>query len=299
MATVRPGIVTGGRDGTRSTLAVDCRSRPPAARDPPASWPALAERADLPIRGHHMSDRPVLPRAPAILSASPFSSTEATPTAEAKVSTAATSRELTELGHTVTMFAGQPWPVADAPVALEKVGGLDLYSRENPFRVPWPHEFRTLRRRRRVRHHVQRRVPEPYAFSQRAYKALRHRRRRVRPRPRQSVSRPRTARLPPRRLAVRQHVAPPDHRRSRSRLSPPRRGPWRRSTLRRWYGFLADADERRAPGAAPHHGVGELEEGHRRTDGRRHRHAARRAGRRRPGTVPPASSRRTACPAGC
>src|SRR5262249_31986398 len=48
------------------------------------------------------------------------------------------TRELTELGHTVTMFAGQPWPVADAPVTLEKVPGLDLYRRDNPFRVPWP-----------------------------------------------------------------------------------------------------------------------------------------------------------------
>ena len=28
------------------------------------------------------------------------------------------TRELTELGHSVTMFAGPPWPVADAPVAL-------------------------------------------------------------------------------------------------------------------------------------------------------------------------------------
>ena len=41
-------------------------------------------------------------------------------------------------------------------------------------------------------------------------------------------------------------------------------------TLRRWYGFLAHADEGRAPGAASHHRVGELEEGHRRADGRRH-----------------------------
>ena len=55
------------------------------------------------------------------------------------------------------------------------------------------------------------------------------------------------------------------------------------------------ADEGRAPGAAPHHGVGELEEGHRRADGRRPRHAAHRAGRRRPGAVPPAAARRSAC----
>src|SRR5437867_1903652 len=53
------------------------------------------------------------------------------------------TRELTELGHDVTMLAGQPLPVADPPVVLEPVPGLDLYRRENPFRTPWPHEFRT------------------------------------------------------------------------------------------------------------------------------------------------------------
>src|SRR5690349_18191874 len=54
------------------------------------------------------------------------------------------TRELTALGHSVTMFAGQPWPVADDPVVLEKVPGLDLYRRENPFRTPWPHELRSV-----------------------------------------------------------------------------------------------------------------------------------------------------------
>ena len=87
------------------------------------------------------------------------------------------TRELTELGHTVTMLAGQPWPVADAPVTLEKVAGLDLYRRENPFRVPWPHEFRTLDDvAASSRSCAAAGFPEPYAFSQRVYKVLRHRR---------------------------------------------------------------------------------------------------------------------------
>jgi len=51
------------------------------------------------------------------------------------------SRELTNLGHEVTVFAGQPWPVVDDPVKLEKVSGLDLYRRENPFRTPWPYRL--------------------------------------------------------------------------------------------------------------------------------------------------------------
>jgi glycosyltransferase involved in cell wall biosynthesis len=86
------------------------------------------------------------------------------------------TRELTELGHTVTMFAGQPWPVADAPVTLEKVPGLDLYQRENPFRVPWPYEFRTWEDVEEFSLMAVGGFPEPYAFSRRVYKQLRDRR---------------------------------------------------------------------------------------------------------------------------
>jgi glycosyltransferase involved in cell wall biosynthesis len=86
------------------------------------------------------------------------------------------TRELTELGHTVTLFSGQPWPVVDDPVALEKVPGLDLYKRDNPFRVPWPYEFRTLDDLQEFAIMCSAGFPEPYAFSRRVYKALRHRR---------------------------------------------------------------------------------------------------------------------------
>jgi glycosyltransferase involved in cell wall biosynthesis len=86
------------------------------------------------------------------------------------------TRELTELGHTVTMFAGQPWPVVDDPVTLEQVPGLDLYRRENPFRVPWPHEFRTWEDVQEFAIMAAAGFPEPYAFSRRVYKRLRDRR---------------------------------------------------------------------------------------------------------------------------
>jgi len=86
------------------------------------------------------------------------------------------TRELTALGHSVTMFAGQPWPVADDPVVLEKVPGLDLYRRENPFRVPWPYEFRTFDDLQEFAVMCTAGFPEPYAFSRRVYKALRDRR---------------------------------------------------------------------------------------------------------------------------
>jgi glycosyltransferase involved in cell wall biosynthesis len=86
------------------------------------------------------------------------------------------TRELTALGHTVTMLAGAPWPVADDPVTLEKIEGLDLYRRENPFRVPWPYEFRTIEDLQEFAIMCTAGFPEPYAFSQRVYKQLRNRR---------------------------------------------------------------------------------------------------------------------------
>jgi len=86
------------------------------------------------------------------------------------------TRELTELGHEVTMFAGRPWPVADDPVVLEKIHSLDLYKRENPFRVPWPHEYRSLIDLQEFGIMCAAGFPEPYAFSRRVYQALRDRR---------------------------------------------------------------------------------------------------------------------------
>jgi glycosyltransferase involved in cell wall biosynthesis len=86
------------------------------------------------------------------------------------------TRELTELGHIVTMFAGQPWPVVDASVTLEPIPSLDLYKRENPFRVPWPHEFRSVTDLQEFGIMCTAGYPEPYAFSRRVYDHLRHRR---------------------------------------------------------------------------------------------------------------------------
>jgi glycosyltransferase involved in cell wall biosynthesis len=74
------------------------------------------------------------------------------------------------------MFAGQPWPDADDPVVLEKVPGLDLYKRENPFRVPWPYEFRSFDDLQEFAVMCTAGFPEPYAFSRRVYKVLRDRR---------------------------------------------------------------------------------------------------------------------------
>jgi glycosyltransferase involved in cell wall biosynthesis len=86
------------------------------------------------------------------------------------------TRELTNLGHEVTVFAGQPWPVVDDPVTLEKVAGLDLYRRENPFRTPWPYELRTLVDLQEVAIMSAAGFPEPYTFSRRVWQRLQDRR---------------------------------------------------------------------------------------------------------------------------
>src|SRR3712207_1034519 len=54
----------------------------------------------------------------------------------------ALSRELTALGHGVTVFSGQPYPELDGGVPLTRVPSLDLYREPDPFRTPRPSEFR-------------------------------------------------------------------------------------------------------------------------------------------------------------
>jgi glycosyltransferase involved in cell wall biosynthesis len=53
------------------------------------------------------------------------------------------ARELVELGHDVTVFAGQPYPVLDDGVGWVPVPSLDLYRPEDPFRIPHPREFKS------------------------------------------------------------------------------------------------------------------------------------------------------------
>jgi glycosyltransferase involved in cell wall biosynthesis len=53
------------------------------------------------------------------------------------------ARELVELGHQVTVFAGQPYPVLDDGVGWVPVPSLDLYRPEDPFRIPHPREFKS------------------------------------------------------------------------------------------------------------------------------------------------------------
>ena len=54
------------------------------------------------------------------------------------------TRELVALGHSVEVFAGQPWPEVDDGVGFTPVPSLDLYREPDPFRIPSPREFANL-----------------------------------------------------------------------------------------------------------------------------------------------------------
>jgi glycosyltransferase involved in cell wall biosynthesis len=86
------------------------------------------------------------------------------------------ARELTELGHTVEVFSGQPYPELADPSQLTRVPSLDLYRPENPFRVPWPWEFKTRIDVAEFGIMCAAGFPEPYTFSSRVRRLLRNRR---------------------------------------------------------------------------------------------------------------------------
>ncbi len=85
------------------------------------------------------------------------------------------SRELTNLGHEVEVFSGQPYPVLDPGVKLTEVPSLDLYREPDPFRVPKPREFRDLVDVEEFLTMCAAGFPEPKTFSTRVARLLRGR----------------------------------------------------------------------------------------------------------------------------
>jgi glycosyltransferase involved in cell wall biosynthesis len=85
------------------------------------------------------------------------------------------SRELVALGHDVEVFSGQPYPVLDAGVRLTEVPSLDLYREPDPFRTPWPGEFRDRVDLLEVATMWTAGFPEPRTFSLRVARLLRER----------------------------------------------------------------------------------------------------------------------------
>ena len=86
------------------------------------------------------------------------------------------TRELTALGHHVTVFGGPPYPDLDEGVELVKVPSLDLYRQPDPFRVPKPREFTSWVDALEFGLMCTAGFPEPLTFSLRARQALAARR---------------------------------------------------------------------------------------------------------------------------
>ncbi len=82
------------------------------------------------------------------------------------------SRELTALGHEVEVLSGQPYPVLDEGVRLTKVPSLDLYREPDPFRVPKLGEFRDRIDVEEFLTMCTAGFPEPKTFSRRISKIL-------------------------------------------------------------------------------------------------------------------------------
>ncbi len=85
------------------------------------------------------------------------------------------TKALTDLGHHVEVFGGQPYPVLDPRVELHKLPSLDIFNDQYPGRFPaywelnnWPNVLEAL-------YFVKGTFAEPLTFSLRAYRALRER----------------------------------------------------------------------------------------------------------------------------
>lgn len=150
------------------------------------------------------------------------------------------SRELVKLGHEVEVFSGQPYPELDAGVRLTKVPSLDLYRETDPFRVPKLGEFRDRIDVTEFAIMCMAGFPEPRTFSRRIVKVLAERRddfdiahdNQVLGHGMLDIEDPDKVGLPL--ITTIHHPITFDRRIDLSQT----KNPWRRFTLRRWYGFL-------------------------------------------------------------
>lgn len=85
------------------------------------------------------------------------------------------TRALTNLGHHIEVYAGQPYPVLDERVALHELPSLDIFNDHHPGRFPAYWEIRHLADLVEIGQFSLGTFSEPLAFSVRAYQALRKR----------------------------------------------------------------------------------------------------------------------------
>jgi glycosyltransferase involved in cell wall biosynthesis len=87
------------------------------------------------------------------------------------------AKALTDLGHHVEVFAGQPYPVLDPRIELHRLPSLDIFNDQYPGRFPAYWEIRHLADLVEIGQFSLGTFSEPLAFSVRAYQALKKRRR--------------------------------------------------------------------------------------------------------------------------
>ena len=85
------------------------------------------------------------------------------------------TKALVDLGHSVEVFSGQPYPVLDERIALTKLPSLDIFNDQFPGRMPAYWEIKTLPDLAEVLQFSTGTFSEPLAFSLRAHAALKER----------------------------------------------------------------------------------------------------------------------------
>ena len=87
------------------------------------------------------------------------------------------TKALVDLGHTVEVFAGQPYPILDERIELHQLPSLDLWNDHFPGRFPGYWELKTKADWAEAFSHLRGTFGEPLAFSIRALKELKTRQR--------------------------------------------------------------------------------------------------------------------------
>ena len=85
------------------------------------------------------------------------------------------TKALVDLGHTVEVFGGQPYPVLDERITLHQLPSLDIWNDHFPGRFPGYWELKTKADWAEAFSHLRGTFGEPLAFSMRALHALKKR----------------------------------------------------------------------------------------------------------------------------
>ncbi|MEY3805902.1 MAG: hypothetical protein RIR69_714 [Actinomycetota bacterium] len=85
------------------------------------------------------------------------------------------TKALVDLGHSVEVFGGQPYPVLDDRITMHKLPSLDLFNDLYPGRLPGYWEIKSWEDFVETAYFVRGQFSEPLAFSKRAYRMLKTR----------------------------------------------------------------------------------------------------------------------------